>query len=42
MEKKKIVMLLIGLVFLILVGIITYDMARQTQSPWERAKMQRE
>ena len=38
MEKKKVIMLLIAGIFLILVAVVTYDMARQTSSPWSKKK----
>lgn len=38
MNKQKKIMLAIGILFLLAVGIITYDMARQTTSPWNKAK----
>jgi hypothetical protein len=39
MDTKKKVMLGIGIVFLAIVAFITYDMARQTTSPWNKAKL---
>ena len=38
MEKKKLIMLIVALLFLIGVAVITYDMARQTHSPWSKEK----
>ena len=38
MEKKKIIMLIIAGIFLVLVAFVTYDMARQTSSPWNKKK----
>ena len=40
MEKKKIVMLIILVVFCALVALVTYDMARQTSSPWNKKKIE--
>ena len=38
MDTKKKVMLGIFLLFLLILGIITYDMARRTTSPWNKKK----
>lgn len=42
MEKKKIIMLLIALAFLVGVGLVAYDMGRQTTSPWKKKELLKE
>lgn len=42
MEKKKVVMLIIALAFLIGVVLVAYDMGKQTTSPWEKRELLRE
>ena len=38
MDNKKIVLTIIAVGFLIAVGVVAFDMARQTTSPWNKAK----
>lgn len=40
MERKKIMMLIIALLFLIGVGLVAYDMASYTTSPWNKKKFE--
>lgn len=40
MERKRIMMLILAIAFLIGVGVIAYDMASHTTSPWNKKKFE--
>lgn len=40
MNKKRLVFILISLLFFALVGVVVWDMSRQTTAPWEKKKQQ--